>query len=105
MQNYLKPNRFKVRIEEAQEIFKMRSRVSDVKSNFKGKYENLTCNLCENEDETQMHIIECPVINKERNEYEKPPEYEELNTKNVHNQVKIVRHFLENMKIRKTLKS
>ena len=72
----------------------MRSRVSDVKSNFKGENENFTCNLCENEDETQMHIIERPVINKERKEYEEPPKYEELNTKNVHNQVKIVRHFL-----------
>ena len=63
MQNYLKPNRSKIKIEEAQEIFKMRSRVSDVKSNFKGKYENSTCNICENEDETQKHIIDCPLIN------------------------------------------
>ena len=33
--------------------------------------------MCENEDETQMHIIECPVINKERKEYEEQPKYEE----------------------------
>ena len=42
----------------------MRSRVSDLKSNFKTKYENLACNMCEKEDETQKDIIECPVINK-----------------------------------------
>ena len=105
MQNYLKPNRSKIKIEEAQEIFKMRSRVSDVKSNFKGKDENFTCNICENEDETQKHIIDCPLINKERKDYEKPPEYEELYQRNIQNQLKIVKHFLENMKIKKKLKS
>ena len=28
--------------------------------------------MCEKEDKTQKHIIECPVINKERDEYERP---------------------------------
>ena len=41
--------------------------------------------MCEKEDETQKQVIECPVINKERKKYEKPPEYEQLNTKNVQN--------------------
>ena len=35
MQKYLKPNESKIKIEEAQEIFKMRSRVSNVKINFR----------------------------------------------------------------------
>ena len=35
MQKYLKSNEIRIKVEEAQEIFKMRSRVSDV------KYENL----------------------------------------------------------------
>ena len=34
--------------------------------NTKGKYENFACKMYEIEDETQKHIIECPVINKER---------------------------------------
>ena len=37
MQRYLKPNNLKIRKEEAQTIFKMRSRVTDVKINYKGK--------------------------------------------------------------------
>ena len=38
MQKYLKPNESKIKLEEAQEIFKMRSRVSNAKTNFRGKY-------------------------------------------------------------------
>ena len=34
MQNYLKSNEIRIKIEEAQEIFKMRSRMSEVKNNF-----------------------------------------------------------------------
>ena len=42
--------------EEAQEKFKMRCRVSDVKMNFKGKYENWNCEFCKDENETQLHL-------------------------------------------------
>ena len=103
MQNYLKPNELKVKLEEAQEIFKMRSRVSDVKTNFKGKYENFECEICKIEYETQQHIIECKEINKNRKEEKIIPKYEELFKRNVKNQVTIVRHFLENMKLKKTM--
>ena len=81
----------------------MRSRVSDVKSNFKGKYENFECEICKIEDETQQHIIECKEINKNRKEEKILPKYEELFKRNVKNQVTIVRHFLENMKMKKTM--
>ena len=60
MQNYLKSNTIKTTQEERQEIFRLRCKVTDVKSNFKGKYDNLECNICEKEEEqTQKHIIEC----------------------------------------------
>ena len=104
MQKYLKSTNFKIKIEEKQEIFKMRSRVSDVKMNFKGRYENLECDICKNENETQIHLIECNEVNKYKKEYEKPPEYEEIQKTNVQNQLKIVRHFIQNMKIRSKLK-
>ena len=103
MQNYLKPNELKIKLEEAQEIFKMRSRVSDVKTNFKGKYENFECEICKDEYETQQHIIECKEINKNRKEEKILPKYKELYKRNVKNQVSIVRHFLENMKMKKTM--
>ena len=74
--------------------------------NFKGQYENLECDICdENEYETQMHLIEYNEINKCKKEYEKPPEYEEILKTNVQNQLKIVRHFLQNMDIRRKWKT
>ena len=105
IQNYLKPINVKIKIEEAQEIFRMRSRVSDVKMNYKEKYENFDCDICKEENETQIHLIECKEINNHKKEYEKPPEYEELLKKNVQNQLKIVRHFLQNIKIRERIKT
>ena len=83
----------------------MRSRVTDVKTKFKSKYESFECEACKIEEETQKHIIECTEINKGKNEYKKLPEYEELYKRNVKNQILIVRHFLENMKRRKKVKN
>ena len=63
MQAYLKPSELKIRHHEAQEIFKLRSQVTDVKENFKGKYENLICEICKKENESQLHIIQCEELN------------------------------------------
>ena len=32
------------------------------------------CEVCNDENETQLHIIECKKINQCKKEYEKPPE-------------------------------
>ena len=50
MQKYLKSNGLKMNQEEVQTIFKMRSRMTSVKTIFIGKYE---CDLCNEEDEIQ----------------------------------------------------
>ena len=40
-------------------IFKARARMLDIKANFKnGNKDNLKCRMCEEEDETQEHILE-----------------------------------------------
>ena len=104
MQNYSKSNEIRIELEEAQEIFKMRSRMSDVKNNFRGKYENFECNICSTKEyETQQHILECKEINKRKTQNNKPPEYENLFSRNVKNQVIIAQYFIENMKIKKKL--
>ena len=105
MQNYLKSNTIKTTQEERQEIFRLRCKVTDVKSNFKGKYDNLECNICEKEEEqSQKHIIECMELNKNKSEeFEKMPRYEEIYKNNVSNQIKITRKFIVNMKRKKEL--
>ena len=106
IQNYLKSSEIKIMQDEAQMIFRLRCRVTDVKSNFKGKYENLECNFCY-EEENQKHILECKALNENRNEnnekYEKIPEYEEILKDNAKNQIKITRKFMENFEKRKQL--
>ena len=104
MQKYLKPCETKITKEEAQEIFRLRTRTSDVKANFKGKYENLECYACKNDEETQKHVIEkCKILNE--NSEEKIPEYEEIFTGNVKMKHKIVKRFQENIKLREKLKT
>ena len=104
MQKYLKPNEINIKLQEAQEIFKLRSRVSEVKTNFKGKYENYECDVCSTKEyETQKHVIECREINKRKKRNNKPPDYEELFSRNVIKRLIIAQYFLENMKIKKEL--
>ena len=78
----------------------MRCRVTDVKQNFREKYENVECNFCQ-EEESQKHVINCIELNKYgRQPNEKDIEYEELFKQNVKNQMKIMKKFRENMSIR-----
>ena len=98
MQNYLRPCKIQIRKEEAQEIFKLRSRVSNVKNNYKGKYETLECEICDNnEEESQKHILQCIKLNEKSEEI---PEYEQIFYGNVKMKLAIARKFIENLKTR-----
>ena len=103
MQRYLKSSKEKMKQEEAQTIFKLRSRVTDVKINLRGKYETFECEVCKEEEESQNHIMECKEIVKFRQNYTKPPNYNKLFDGNVKEQLEISKDFLENMKIKKDL--
>lgn len=47
----------KLNRKEASTIFKLRTRMLDVKCNYKGSYTNLSCRLCGISQETQDHIL------------------------------------------------
>ena len=61
IQSYLKNDKFS--FQEKQLLFKLRTRMIDVKDNFKTMYNNLDCNLC-NEDTVQSdaHLLECSYL-------------------------------------------
>ena len=102
IQKKFKPCNRKITKEEAQEIFKLTSRVSDVKLNYKGKYETYECQVCKKEDESQEHIIiKCEKLNRSKEEMMK---YEDIFEGNVIKKVKIARKFIENIKLREKLK-
>jgi hypothetical protein len=53
---------------DASTIFKARTRMTDIKNNFRGKYSDLKCRACGEEDETQEHVLEsCKGLHKEEN--------------------------------------
>ena len=103
MQKYLKSNPIKISQEEAQMIFKLRSRVTDVKINQRGKYEEYECALCKKEDESQKHIMECEELDKFKKKNTKPPEYEKLFDGSVKELQELSQHFIENMKTKEKL--
>ena len=51
---------------EASTLFKTRSRMLDVKTNYKNKYRDQQCRKCNLSEETQQHILEeCPEIHQD----------------------------------------
>ena len=49
--------------------------MEEVKLNFRGKCENLDCEVCKEVEESQKHILECREITKMKKDIERPPEY------------------------------
>ena len=59
-QNYLNDDR--IPVNEAQNLYRFRTRVADFKENFKNAYTNIACPLCLVQPDTQAHCVQCPVI-------------------------------------------
>ena len=97
MQKYLTSCKVKITQEEAQAIFKLRTRMTDVKCNYKGKYESYECEICIKEEESQKHILICEKLNEK---YEIKIEYEEIFHGSVKNKIEIARRFIKNLKNR-----
>ena len=101
MQKYLLPNDQKMKVEEMQLIFKIRCRVTEVKTNMKGSYESYECDLCRHDEETQEHILNCTkIVNMNRTG---PKCLDPIFNGRVRDKIKIARQFNENIKIRNKL--
>ena len=61
LQSYLKPNSY-LSIKDKAFIFSARTRMLELKCNFKTNQVNLTCRKCGNQDEDQKHLLECPEL-------------------------------------------
>ena len=94
MQKYLKASNIVISKEITQQIFKIRCRVTDVKTNFKGKYDDMMCRVCKKEEETQKHILEC----EDLNEGIVMTSYENIMDGNIKEMVLVASKFMENMK-------
>ena len=87
-------------LQEKKELVKMRTRMTDVKSNYKNKYESLNCDKCGKInyfiEETQEHVYKC-IENKDN---QKNFETIFTNTNETKSLKSIIKHFLTNMKER-----
>ena len=66
MQDYLTPDS-EFTVIKKQDIFKMRTRMLDIKENMKGKHSNFHCEACQlkgiKKRETQKHVYKCKKFN------------------------------------------
>ena len=66
LQPYLCPG--KLGVKEAKLLFQLRTRMVDVKENFRNKYPDTMCPVCKgNSKDTQEHVLECSVPIKDTN--------------------------------------
>ena len=84
--------------EEAELIFQLRCRTTRTKMNMKGMYETYECRACGEENETQIHVLQCKTLQDMNNEDKEKIQYEKLYGNDVEQQRKICRKFKENMK-------
>ena len=107
MADYLEPNNINIKQSEAQTLFKLKSKMVDVKANYPTAFRNnINCTLCEKEGNTrkdsQKHILKCPVIKRKILENEKF-NYKDLTSESLKYQIRIVKRFQKNYLIRKQL--
>ena len=100
MRKYLMPCDIKKTKEEIKLIFKLRSRTTETKTNFKGKYDYFDCDVCGLEEESQEHILKCTEIENMNNEKQEIPNYEKIFHGKVTEQLCIARRFQVNCEIR-----
>ena len=100
MQEYMLPNKNNISKEDIQLIFKLRCKVMNVKMNFKNMYDSYECQICEEEEESQIHIYECKKIWEMKNQEKLDmPQYEMINNGNLNEQLTVAKIFKENYKI------
>ena len=92
----MKPNSLKLNPKEAKLIFNLRSRMTEVKNNFKNDFEDLACRACGLEEETQQHVLQCKVLKDPFNPSENLIEYESIKNGTVEDKLKIAKRYEEN---------
>ena len=90
---------------EVQTLFRLRSRMVDVKANFcSANTSNMWCKFCHLFTETQRHLLECPVIRcRTKNVIDNKEVDYQMIFGNIKNQVKIAEIYQIILEARKDL--
>ena len=105
LQDYFLPTNQKITKEEARYIFKMRTKMINLKPNYKGKNNSSQCSICNNGDETQEHLYnDCnEIIKGENNKNQETPDYNSIIVGNVTEKLKVARIFMQKMEVHNKL--
>ena len=104
MQSYFEPeNVWSVQLSKF--IFQARTRMTDVKCNFKEKHtgEGLECELGCKEQDSQQHLLNCEQISETSVSENKIAKYDDLFSPNVETQKKVGAVMMERLKKRKKI--
>ena len=88
---------------EVSTIFKARTRMLDIKNNFRNKYRTLKCRKCEEETETQEHIMnECTGIHKDNTTKVKTEDLFNDDLINIKNQAAKIQEIMKKLDLKET---
>ena len=100
MQEYLKSS--SLQIGEKKLLFQLRTRMLDVKENFKHAYPDHVCPLCGSENDSQQHLLDCVTISEDASSMIDPNvKYSDLFSNDVSKQAQITRLFRSQLKKRR----
>ena len=99
MADYLTPNG--ITNSEAKFLFNARTRMLDVKSNFPGKHSDTLCPLCDEERDTQEHLLMCKELALAGAVVTNLPNYEHLFEEGLNAKVYIASILKEKLSLRK----
>ena len=89
IQSYLEAN--EQTVQEAKFLFAARSRMLDVKCNYRGKYFITLCPCCNTEEDNQEHLLYCHKLGDDSTPVDVLPAYEDLFSSSLEKQIKISR--------------
>ena len=102
MQNFLEGSELETA--EKKFLFQMRSRMLDVKCNFKNNHSDLSCPLCSLKEDDQKHILECPVLLQNIKDVAiETVNYDDIFEDDIYKQAKILRIFINLWKKKKIM--
>ena len=101
MQPYLKPN--EIQIHEAKFIFQLRTRMVDVRLNYRNRYSDTICPNCKAAPDDQPHLLECTLLVDTTAVASSTIKYESLFNSDLQEVVKVSRLINTNFRKRKQI--
>ena len=95
---YFQDNRFST--DQIKLLFKLRTRMFDVRNNFRNNYECASCPLCGLHGDTQAHLLSCVMIKKH---FIPSIEYEDIFSDNCDILLEACKEFEKIVEVRNTL--